>query len=80
MSHVIEFAATCPRCKREQLQESFTLADLMGLLYGGSPIKAYCSSCDGFWTVNVQKRVELGELVAARCGASTLGALTAGAR
>jgi hypothetical protein len=38
------------------------------LLYGGYPIEAYCTFCDEFWIVSIQKRVELGEFVAAACG------------
>ena len=51
----------------EQLQDRFTAADLMRLLYGGYPVEAYCDFCDEFWTVSIQKRVELGEIVAAVC-------------
>jgi len=39
----------------------------MELLYVGYPIKAHCVSCGEVWTVS-QKRVELGEVVAAVCG------------
>ena len=68
MSARIVFAATCPRCKHEQLQTAYTVADLMRLLYGGYPVEAYCAVCEDFWPVAVQKRVELGEMVAAACG------------
>jgi hypothetical protein len=71
VSLAIDFSSTCPHCKREQLQEGYTLADLMRLLYGGSPIEAYCALCDEFWIVSIQKRVELGEFVAAACAASS---------
>jgi hypothetical protein len=70
MSHAIVFAARCPQCRRDQLQDNFTVADLMELLYGGDPIDAYCAFCGRFWTVSVQQRVELGEVVAAACGAA----------
>jgi hypothetical protein len=70
VSPQIAFLATCPRCKREQLHDRFTVADLMELLYIGSPIEAHCAFCDEFWTVSLQKRVELGEVVAAACGAA----------
>jgi len=69
MSQGIVFAATCSRCQREQFQERYTIADLMTLLYGGYPIEVYCAAWDEFWTVSVQKRVELGDVVAAACGA-----------
>jgi hypothetical protein len=71
MGEAIFFSATCPQCGREQLQGSVTVADLMRLLYGGDPIEAYCSSCDALWTVSVQKRVELGDAVAAACGSAS---------
>jgi len=71
VSHAIVFAATCPHCKRDQLQNNFTVADLMRLLYGGYPIEAFCDFCGNFWTVSLQKRVELGEIVAAACGAAS---------
>jgi hypothetical protein len=72
VSLAIDFSGTCPHCKREQLQEGYTLADLMRLLYGGYPIEAYCALCDEFWIVSIQKRVELGEFVAAACAATYL--------
>ena len=68
MAEALVFSAKCPQCGREQLQDGFTVADLMRLLYGGYPIEAYCAFCNAFWTVSVQKRVELGDLVAAVCG------------
>jgi hypothetical protein len=71
VSLAIDFSGTCPHCKREQLQEGYTLADLMRLLYGGYPIEAYCALCDEFWIVSIQKRVELGEFVAAACAATS---------
>jgi hypothetical protein len=67
MHEAIVFAATCPRCKREQLQTGYTLTDLSRLLDGGHPIEAFCEFCDEFWAVGVQKRVELGEFVAGAC-------------
>jgi hypothetical protein len=67
MSEAIVFAATCPRCKREQLQTGYTLADLSRLLDGGHPVEAYCEFCDEFWAVTAQKRVELSEFVTAAC-------------
>jgi len=71
VSQAIAFAATCPQCKREQLQDDYALADLMSLLYGGCPIEGHCVFCDQFWTLSVQKRVELGEAVAAAWGAAS---------
>jgi hypothetical protein len=65
MGETIVFAATCPRCEREQLQHGYTLADLRRLLQGDEPIEGYCEFCDEFWAVSVQKRGELGEFVAA---------------
>ena len=70
VSQAIVFVETCPRCKRERVQEEFTVADLVRLLYGGYPIEAYCPECDVFWPVSLQKRVALGEVVAAAWGAS----------
>jgi hypothetical protein len=68
MDEPIVFAGTCPRCGHEEVQDGFTVADLMRLLYGGFPIEAYCTACEEFWTVSVHKRVELGEMVAAAWG------------
>jgi hypothetical protein len=68
VSPEIVFLATCPRCQCEQLQHGFTAADLMGLLYSGYPIEARCASCYKSWPVELRKRVELGEVVAAVCG------------
>jgi hypothetical protein len=68
VSPAIVFLATCPQCQREQLQRGFTAADLMGLLYSGYPVQAYCVFCEASWPVGLQKRVELGEMVAAVCG------------
>lgn len=67
VSQAIVFASTCPHCEREQVQDGFTVADLMRLLYSGYPIEAYCAVCDEFWPISLQKRVELGEVVAATC-------------
>ena len=49
------------------MQDGFTVADLMRLLYSGYPIEAYCVVCGEFWPISLQKRVELGEVVAAAC-------------
>jgi hypothetical protein len=68
VSQAIAFASTCPHCERKQVQDGFTVADLMRLLYSGYPIEAYCLVCDEFWPISLQKRVELGEVVAATCG------------
>jgi hypothetical protein len=65
MSQLIVFASTCPRCKREQPQDGFTVADLLRLLDGGDPIEGYCVICDKFWPLSLQERVRLGELVVA---------------
>ena len=65
MSQGIVFAERCPHCNREQAQEGYTVAELMKLLSGPHPIEAYCAYCAEFWTVSAEKRVELGEIVAA---------------
>jgi hypothetical protein len=39
VSQAVVFSAICPRCKREEVQDAFTVADLMRLLYGGYPRK-----------------------------------------
>jgi len=72
MSQAIVFASTCPHCEREQVQDRFTVADLMRLLYGGYPIEAYCVICDAFWPVSIQERVELGDAVATACEGRSL--------
>jgi hypothetical protein len=61
---IVIFVSTCPCCKREQPQEGFTIADLLRLLNGGYPIEGYCVHCDEFWPISLQKRIELGEVVA----------------
>ena len=63
----IAFASTCPSCKRQRPQDGFTLAVLARLLKGGYPIEAYCAACNEFWSISLQKRIELGEVVAAAC-------------
>jgi hypothetical protein len=65
VGQVIVFASTCPTCKREQSQDGYTLESLHRLLQGGYPIEAYCTICNEFWSISLQKRVELGERVAA---------------
>jgi len=72
MSQAIVFASTCPRCERAQVQDTFTVADLMTLLYGGYPIEAYCAICDEFWPVSIKERVELGDMVAEACEGRSL--------
>jgi len=72
MSQAIVFSSTCPRCHREQVQDRFTVADLMRLLYGGYPIEAYCVICDACWAVSIQERVDLGDVVAAACERQSL--------
>ena len=64
MGEAFVFVATCPTCGREERQNAFTRAALERLLNGGYPIEAYCSVCDEFWTVGIQKRVEIIEAVA----------------
>lgn len=64
MSEAIVFASMCPICKCEQVQYSFNVASLHRLLQGGYPIEAYCETCDEFWSIGVEQRVELGEIVA----------------
>jgi hypothetical protein len=58
------FVATCPSCKRAQLQNAFTRAALVRLLNGGYPVEGYCTACDEFWIVSIQKRVEIIERIA----------------
>jgi hypothetical protein len=67
MTQAVLFVSTCPTCQREQPQDAFTVADLVRLLNGGYPIEAYCVPCDDFWPITFEKRVELGEVVAAAC-------------
>jgi hypothetical protein len=67
MDQAIHFESTCPSCKREQPQK-LSVAALERLLNGGYPIGAYCVACDEFWPISLHQRVELGELIAARCG------------
>jgi len=65
MAKAVVFVATCPNCKREQLQDGFTLEDLARLLEGGFPIEAHCAFCETFSPISLQTRVELGAVVAA---------------
>ena len=66
MGEAFVFVTTCPTCGREERQNAFTRAALERLLNGGYPIEAYCSVCDEFWTVGIQKRVEIIEAVSDR--------------
>ena len=52
---------------RKQLQEGFTVADLVRLFDGGFPIEAYCEICDEFWCINLEERVELGAAITVAC-------------
>jgi hypothetical protein len=69
MTQAMVFVSTCPSCKREQPQDAFTVAHLLGLLDGGFPIEAYCVSCEQFWSISARERIELGEAVAVVCPA-----------
>jgi hypothetical protein len=62
--HAFAFVATCPSCKRAQLQNAFTRRSLEKLLNGGYPIEGYCTGCDEFWAISIQKRVEIIETIA----------------
>ena len=64
MGQAFAFVATCPTCGHTQPQNAFTRPDLERLLSGGYPIEGYCLDCDEFWTVSIQKRVEIVEAVA----------------
>jgi len=66
MGQAFAFVATCPTCGHTQLQNGFTRPDLERLISGGYPIEAYCRICDEFWTVGIQKRVEIIEAVCGR--------------
>jgi hypothetical protein len=63
MRQALAFVAICPTCGRDELQDAFTCAALERLIDGCYPIEAYCTVCDQFWTVNIQKRVEIIEAV-----------------
>jgi hypothetical protein len=63
MGQSLTFVATCPTCGRDELQDAFTCTALERLIDGCHPIEAYCTVCDEFWTVNVQKRVEIMDAV-----------------
>ena len=64
MGQPFAFVATCPTCKRAQLQNAFTRDAIARLLDGGYPVEAYCIVCDEFWTISLQKRVEIIETIA----------------
>jgi hypothetical protein len=64
MGQPFAFVATCPTCKRAQFQNAFTRGALARLLDGGYPVEAYCTVCDEFWTIGIQKRVEIIETIA----------------
>jgi len=66
MGQAFAFVATCPTCGHEQLQNAFNRTALERLLNRGYPIEAYCRFCDEFWSVGVQKRVEIIEAVCGR--------------
>jgi hypothetical protein len=54
----------CPICRLEQVQYRFNIASLHRLLRSGYPVEAYCESCDEFWPIGTEQRIELGEVVA----------------
>jgi len=68
MSRMIAFASICASCGREQPQSTFTVAGILRQLNGGYPIEAYCTACEEFWPIDLQKRVELTEALAAASG------------
>jgi hypothetical protein len=68
----IIFASACPHCEYERVQNGFTVGDLTRLLCGGYPIEAYCAICDRCWSISLQQRVELGEVVATPCQGTAL--------
>ncbi len=68
MTQTIEFASTCPSCKRKWPQYSFTVRALVRLLYAEYPIEAYCVACDEFWSISSEERTELCEAVLTACG------------
>jgi hypothetical protein len=72
MPQAIVFVSICPTCKREQAQDRFTARDLVKLLKGNLPIEAYCPGCDEFWSVSIQQRVDLREVVAFTPGGGSL--------
>jgi hypothetical protein len=61
VGQVFAFAATCPSCKRAELQNALTSGALERLLNRGYPVEAYCTACDEIWTISIQKRVEIIE-------------------
>lgn len=63
MNEAIVFASICPICKGEQVQQRFNVASLHRLINAGHPIEAYCEACDEYWLIDLQQRVELGEVV-----------------
>jgi hypothetical protein len=66
MSERVVFAAICPVCWHGQMQHGFNVASLRQLLQGGHAIEAYCERCDECWSLSVQQRGELDDIVGFR--------------
>jgi hypothetical protein len=52
----MRFTATCPRCRRQQLQQGFSRAALLRLLDDDLDIQAYCAPCRNFWPIGDEER------------------------
>ena len=66
----LAFASACPGCGRQRPQE-FPFTALLRLIQGGYPVAAYCRTCDEFWEIESQERLELREVLSAVCGGQT---------
>lgn len=58
-AELLQFPATCPRCRRQQNQCGFSRAALLRLLDDDLEIQAYCTSCRDFWSISEQERRHL---------------------
>jgi hypothetical protein len=65
MSRRVSFHSTCPVCRQQQLQLTYTRRALASLLRTGNIIDAYCLACDVVWPISAQERNSVAAAVAA---------------
>ena len=63
MDESFHFMQRCPKCGDEQLQDTYTYAELWTQLEMGDAIVAYCAACDEVWPVGRQARARIARQV-----------------
>lgn len=76
MDQSIAFAATCPRCTHERIQDDYTRGTLLRSLELGLPVEGYCVVCDRRWIIATQERVAVAKAVVASLNAAPIPGTT----